>query len=102
MLWLAGRYKNFFVDTSALTLPNRVVALFKLGRYPEIFDRLIFGTDYPLPCLAYPCFARLAWTDFRRARSASNRFDRQFLVLQAFGISIGTDFATLIRQRKRL
>ena len=46
---LARNYPHFYADTSALTLPNRVRTLFLLRRHPELHDRLIFGTDYPLP-----------------------------------------------------
>lgn len=95
MLELARRYKNFYVDTSALTLPNRIGMLFKIRRHPELFDRLLFGTDYPLPCFSYPCLATFSWEGYFKARSAENRFDRQFEVLKALGIEFRKDFTAL-------
>jgi uncharacterized protein len=89
MLDLARRYTNFYVDTSALTIPNRVGALFRLRRHPEIFDRLIFGTDYPLPVWAYPCLGILDTQGYRQARTAMNRFDRQAVILDRLGVSCG-------------
>ena len=64
---LAARHRNFYVDTAALTLPNRVGALWRLARMPELFDRLLFGTDYPLPVFAYPA---LHWPGLRHPPTA--------------------------------
>lgn len=89
MLDLARRYTNFYVDTSALTIPNRVGALFRLRRHPEIHDRLVFGTDYPLPVWAYPCLGVLDARGYRQARTAMNRFDRQAVILDRLGVSCG-------------
>lgn len=86
MLELARRYPNFFVDTSALTIPNRVGALLRLRRHPEIFDRLIFGTDYPLPVWAYPCLGVLDLRGYGQAWMAMNRFDRQAVILDRLGV----------------
>ena len=87
MMDLARRYPNFYVDTSALTIPNRVGALLRLTRHPEIFDRLIFGTDYPLPVWAYPCLGRLDFGGYGQALRSNNRFDRQAVVLDRLGVS---------------
>lgn len=89
MLRLVAQHANFYVDTSALTLPNRVGALFRIRRHPELFDRLLFGTDYPLPCFAYPCLPSLS--AYRRARSQTNPFDRHALVLRSLGIPLCRD-----------
>lgn len=86
MLDLVRRYPAFYVDTSALTIPNRVGALLRLRRHPEVFDRLVFGTDYPLPVLAYPCLGMLDVRGYAQARQAMNRFDRQAVVLERLGI----------------
>ncbi|MBI4423800.1 MAG: amidohydrolase family protein [Elusimicrobia bacterium] len=90
---LAARHRNFYVDTSALTLPNRVGALWRLARSPELRDRLLFGTDYPLPVFAYPCAA--SPSAYLQARAADNRFDRQALVLSSLGLPPTVDFAAL-------
>jgi hypothetical protein len=87
MLELARRYSSFFVDTSALTIPNRVGALWRLRRHPELFDRLVFGTDYPLPVMAYPCLGVLDGKGYGQARKTTNRFDRQAVILDRLGVS---------------
>ena len=89
---LARDYPNFYADTSALTLPNRVRTLFLLRRHPELHDRLIFGTDYPLPVFSYPTMGRA----YRRALKAPSSFDRQALVLESLGIRY-RDFSFLTR-----
>ena len=86
MLDLARRYPSFYVDVSALTIPNRVGALLRLRRHPELFDRLLFGTDYPLPVMAYPCLAVGDGSGYRQARTVENRFDRQAMVLDRLGV----------------
>jgi hypothetical protein len=86
MLDLARRYPNFYVDTSALTIPNRVGALYRLRRHPEMFERLVFGTDYPLPVWAYPCLGVLDWQGYGQAKTAMNRFDRQAVILDRLGV----------------
>jgi len=89
---LAKNYPNFYADTSALTLANRVRTLFLLRKHPELHDRLIFGTDYPLPVFSYPALGR----GYSRARRASNPFDRQALVLETLGIQYG-DLSSLTK-----
>jgi len=83
---LARRYPRFFVDTSALTIPNRVGALLRLRRLPELHDRLVFGTDYPLPVMAYPPLMRLDARGYARARAAPSRFDRYARILDGLGL----------------
>lgn len=84
------RYPNLYADTSGLTLPNRVKTLFLLRRHPEIYDRLIFGTDYPLPVFSYPALGR----SYTKAVGASTPFDRQALVLEGLRIQY-KDFSFL-------
>ena len=88
-LEFARRYPRFYLDASALTLPSRVRMLFLLRRHPELQERLLFGTDYPLPVLAYPALGR----DYRRAATA-NYFDRQAMVLESLGIRF-KDFSAI-------
>lgn len=95
MLDLVKRYKNFYLDTSALTLPNRVGALLRIRRRPELFERLLFGTDYPLPCYAYPALLASPGA-YLEARRTGNRFDRHWRTLSALGLPEGKDAAQLL------
>lgn len=78
-----------------LSLPNRVGALLRIRRRPELFERLVFGTDYPLPCYAYPALLG-GWGPFRAALSAGNRFDRQARMLGALGVCAGADARSIL------
>lgn len=101
MLNLVRQYKHFYIDTSALTLPNRVLALMKIRKHPELFERLLFGTDYPLPCFAYPTLLGASFSGYRRARSTTNRFDRHFQVIKSLGIKLGAGSNLLQRKNQK-
>jgi hypothetical protein len=88
-LEFARRYPRFYLDASALTLPSRVRMLFLLRRHPELQERLLFGTDYPLPVLAYPALGRAY-----RSAAKANCFDRQAMVLESLGIRF-KDFSAI-------
>jgi hypothetical protein len=96
LLEFTRRYPRFYADTSALTLPNRVRTLLLLRRYPELHERLIFGTDYPLPVFSYPTLGRGYWN----LGKTRNPFDRQALVLTNLGIRY-KDFSILTIERSR-
>jgi predicted TIM-barrel fold metal-dependent hydrolase len=83
----AKTYPNFYADISALTLPNRLRMLLHLRRYPEIHDRLIFGTDYPLSVFHLAAWGRVALGTLRLMSKTKNRFDRQVLVCRGLGLS---------------
>jgi len=81
MLRLVREQPRFFMDASALTLPNRVGMALKLRAHPEVFPRLLFGTDYPLPVL---------WP-------GSNPFDKQAAALAALGVRCEGDPSLVLR-----
>ncbi len=83
---LVKSYPNFYADISALTLTNRLGMLLKLRRHPEVFDRLLFGTDYPLPVLHAACWGRVGFGALGEMIRTRNRFDRQYLVCSALGL----------------
>ena len=90
LLEFVKRYPNFYADVSALTLPNRLKMLLKLRHHPEIFDRLIFGTDYPLSVFQLPLWGFMDVPTIRQVMKTTNRFDRQYLVCQGLGLRFGS------------
>jgi predicted TIM-barrel fold metal-dependent hydrolase len=84
---LAKRYPHFYADISALTLPNRMRMLLHLRHYPEIHERLLFGTDYPLSVLHVAAWGRVAFGMLRKMIRTKNRFDRQVEVCD--GLKLG-------------
>lgn len=95
LLSLVHTYPHFFTDLSALTLPNRFLMLFKIRRHPELADRLLFGTDYPLSVFHLPAWGRVRIRELISIMRTTNRFDRQYLVLQSLGIT-ARSFDTLV------
>ena len=83
---LAATYPNFYADISALTLPNRLKMLLHLRRHPELHDRLLFGTDYPLAVFHVAAWGRVALGTLRDMVLTKNRFDRQVAVCRGLGI----------------
>ena len=83
---LVGKYQNFFADISALTLPNRAKMLLLLREMPEVHDRLLFGTDYPLSVFHLPAWGRVRRHELMEIMNTTNRFDKQFRICQSLGI----------------
>jgi len=81
-----ARYPHFFWDASALTLPNRVGMLMRLRRHPEIVERMLFGTDFPLPVFSFPPLLAGKPGAFVRALRTTNPFDRQAQVMTDLGM----------------
>ena len=82
-----ARYSNFYCDVSALTQPNRLGMLLHLRRYPEIHERLLFGTDYPLSVFHLAAWGRVAFHALREMIKTKNRFDRQVQVCRGLGLN---------------
>jgi hypothetical protein len=83
---LCRRYPNFYADVSALTLPNRFRMLLHLRRHPELHERLLFGTDYPLSVFHCACWGRMGWKSLMEIVRTKNRFDRQWLICDKLGV----------------
>ena len=79
-------YPHFYADISALTLPNRLKMLLHLRRHPELYDRLLFGTDYPLSVFHLAAWGRVGWRALREMIRTKNRFDRQVEVCRGLGL----------------
>ena len=80
------RYPNFYADISALTLPNRLRMLLHLRQYPEIHERLLFGTDYPLSVFHIAAWGRVGLGSLAKMIRTKNRFDRQVAVCRGLGL----------------
>jgi len=86
--WIAmlTRHPHLYGDTSALALPNRARTLRKL--LPEkIQERLIHGSDFPIPNSAYGpwMYGLLAWTRARELSKIKNPLERDYQIKKAIG-----------------
>lgn len=87
---LMKSYKNFYVDLSAVTLPNRASIVYHLRHHPEHFDRFLFGTDYPLSSYATPFLGQLSPGTQWKLWRTKNIFDKQALTLHEMGIQFNS------------
>ncbi len=85
------RYPHFYWDASALSLPNRAGMLLRLARHPKLHSRMVFGTDYPLSCFAFPALLAGRIAGYFELRKIKNPFDRHYRLLQLLGIQNQTD-----------
>ena len=60
--------------------------LLHLRQYPEIHERLLFGTDYPLSVFHIAAWGRVAFGTLRKMIRTKNRFDRQVIVCGGLGL----------------
>lgn len=85
---LVREYRHFYADISALTLLNRFLMLLRLRREAVLQERLLYGTDYPLPVFHFPVWGRVGWRPLRRLLSTRNRFDRMVVICQQLGLGV--------------
>jgi hypothetical protein len=95
LLDFSKRYPNFYADISALTLPNRFRMLLHLRRHPEIHQRLLFGTDYPLSVMHLAAWGRVGLRALQQMIKTTNRFDRQALICRSLQVGF-TSFDRLL------
>jgi hypothetical protein len=95
-----ARYPHFYADISALTLPNRFRMLLYLRKHPELHDRLLFGTDYPLSVMHVAAWGRLSFRALGQIILTKNRFDRQYLLCSRLGVGFKS-FGKLLTSASR-
>jgi hypothetical protein len=74
--------------------------LHAVRKHPELQERLLFGTDYPLSVFHVACWGRVPWKSLREIVRTKNRFDRQFLVCEHLGVKFRS-FRELLPERVR-
>lgn len=92
-------YPNFYCDISALTLPNRFRMLLHLRKHPELQNRLLFGTDYPLSVFHVAAWGRVGLGKMWNMIRTKNRFDRQVVVCRALNLGFRS-FGDILPQRR--
>lgn len=83
---MTRRFPNLFGDNSAFTVPIR-------GRHvpecirPPLVDRLIHGSDFPVPVYGHFPWLRgfIDWKTFRRAEAEANVLERDYQLKLAMG-----------------
>ncbi|WP_298273033.1 amidohydrolase family protein [Geobacter sp.] len=90
ILPLFARFPNLYADISTLTQLNRPGHLQRVLGHGEIHDRLLYGTDMPLPAtgLTSPWFhlLRLGPAEARRLAAIRNPWDQDVALKLALGM----------------
>jgi len=90
LMALVPRYPNLYIDVSALTTVMHAGHLRRLLRHPEALDRLVYGSDTPLPStpIHSPWFSVLRIGPAKAWRIARNKnpWDRDVLHMRALGL----------------
>ncbi len=76
LLEMLQSYENLYADISAILTPVRAKALPHLKDQTEIHDRLLFGTDFPVPFTTLLNTHDLPFSTCRRLCKIENPFDR--------------------------
>jgi hypothetical protein len=82
-------YPNLYADTSAFTQPNRTWFLRRFLRHPELHEKLVHGSDVPLPVIPWLFLGRLPLREIIRLSQVANPMDRDCLIKQALGFPAG-------------
>jgi len=85
---LVKKYPNFYWDASALSLWNRAGMLLRIRKHPELHQRMVFGTDYPLPSFAFPALLAGKPGAYLELLRIKNPFDRHYRLLELLGLPI--------------
>lgn len=78
-------YPNLYTDTSALCLPPRIPYLLKLLRIPEIHDKILHGSDYPLPISAWYFLGILPIRTILEIDRIPSTIERDYRIKKALG-----------------
>jgi predicted TIM-barrel fold metal-dependent hydrolase len=103
LLPLFAEFPNLYADISALTLANRLGHLQRVLRHTDLHDRLLYGSDMPLPAtiLTSPWLQSLSigLKEASRLAAIPNPWDRDVALNLALGMpaQILTQATTVLR-----
>lgn len=82
---LARQYPNCYGDISALASPGRMHYLPRLLD-AGLADRLVHGSDFPVPPVAWLALTRLGWRQTRDLARIPSRLERDVTIKKALGV----------------
>ena len=91
LLKMMEHYPRLFTDNSALASPNRWRTIKHL-LMPEVQNRVIHGSDYPIPTGGFGPWigSVLGWTDYQESRLIKNPLERDVFIKKAVGFRDNT------------
>jgi len=82
------KYKNFYLDISAVTIPTRSGIVSFLRENEDVRERLVFGTDFPLPVVTSTFLLSVGKLQLRKINRNDNYFDRYVELMKALELFI--------------
>jgi len=86
MVALCARYPNLFLECSAVWTFGRVGAFRALLARPELTERWVYGSDYPVPIFWPLLWGRGSRPALRAARASPNPLDARVQVALGLGL----------------
>jgi predicted TIM-barrel fold metal-dependent hydrolase len=86
MVDLCARHPNLFLECSAVWTPGRVGPFRSLLARPELHDRWVYGSDYPVPIFWPLLWGRGSRPALRAARACRNPLDARVQVALGLGL----------------
>jgi hypothetical protein len=83
---LIRRYPHYNLDSSALCLPNRALMALRVLRSEEMQNRLLYGSDYPVPVYASPFLPQLGRARVRALAEIANPLDKNAAIQTELGL----------------
>ena len=97
---LAGEFADqpLYADISGFTSPSKLHWLKSLLRRPEIWPKLVNGSDFPIPAASFLLRRRLR-NGYKEIMAAQSWIDRDYLIKRTLGLpdSVFARAATLLR-----
>ncbi len=85
---LLEKYPNLWLDNSGLANPSRFHHLPKLAQvHPLIGQRMLYGSDYPVPSDAYYYPIKLGIPKMLKVQKIRNQLDRDVVLKRTFGFA---------------
>ena len=85
-LAMLERYPNLYGDISAFTVPNRKKYLLEFLEMNKYWDRLVHGSDYPVPPMSFLFWRRIKFGELRRIGREKNPFSKDVLIKRELGV----------------
>ena len=83
---LARQYPNCWGDTAAFCTPGRTRWVAQLLREPGVVEKLIHGSDYPVPPTAWFALRALGWRKVRELNGIPGFLERDVKIKRALGL----------------
>ena len=83
---LVRQYPNCWGDTAAFCTPGRTRWIPMMLRDPDIVQKLIHGSDYPVPVTAWFALQELGWRKVRELNRIPGILERDVMIKRALGL----------------